>query len=653
MKRIKKRWIIAILFGILLFFIWINNTNLFADKSGTYKLLAHRGLAQNFDISKVESNTNTAAIIYEPEHPYLENTIESMQVAYDYGADCVELDIQLTKDKQIACFHDNTLEYRTDGTGTISDYTMDELKQLDIGYGYTADGGKTYPFRGKGVGLMPSLSEVFRTFPNKEFLLHIRSYSVETGEVLYSYLSKMSEEQIDRITIYGSKEPLEYLHEKMPTLRVMNKDILIKALLNYEALGWTGYIPECIKNKDLHIPLKYARYLWGWPNKFMERMDKANTKVILVKGDGEWSEGFDSLEEMSELPKGFTGYVWTNRIDKVSSCNENWFEMNRGDMKFHPGHYVAVVSDFNISDIKFLDEPAIIGVNKRYRWRDLEPSKDTYDFSLIENDLKYLSDHNKQLVVFLIDRSFVKRGAMPDYLSKYEFETDTGGFIPLRWNSEVKERLIKLGEEIGKKFDSYPNFEGVALQESALDMTEKETKKYEYSISKYRNALIDIIISFQKSMPRSHVFWYGNFISGDDKKTTNLRKVMDSIVPYGVIWGGPDILPYHKSYNERSYPLFEEYEDRLTLFSSAQDDSYRHYRNDLNHEVKEPIDEGGYLTMEDIFLFARDKLHIRYLFWNYFYEAKEGQRTYDDAVEVIKKYPSFNNTIGPLGSSGH
>lgn len=331
-----------------------------------------------------------------------------------------------------------------------------------------------------------------------------------------------------------------------------------------------------------------------------------------------------------------------------SSCDSNEYEMNISDMKFHPGHYVAVVPDFNVSEIKSLDEPGVIGVSKRYRWNDLEPAKDTYDFSLIENDIKFLADHNKQLVVFLVDRSFTKRGALPGYLSEYEFPTDTGGFIPLRWNPEVKRRLIKLGEEIGKRFDSNPNFEGVALQESALDMTKEESRKYHYSISDYRNSLIDIISGFQKAMPKSRVFWYGNFITKDDNKATNLHKIINSVEKYGVILGGPDILPYHKGYNERSYPLFDKYKDRLTLFSSAQDDSYRHYRNDLSHEVEEPMDEGGYLTMEDIFLFARDKLHVRYLFWNYFYEAEEGQRTYDETIEVIKKYPNFNDSIGPI-----
>jgi glycerophosphoryl diester phosphodiesterase len=43
---------------------------------------------------------------------------------------------------------------------------MTSLKKLDIGYGYTADGGKTYPFRGKAIGLMPTLTEVLQAFPD-------------------------------------------------------------------------------------------------------------------------------------------------------------------------------------------------------------------------------------------------------------------------------------------------------------------------------------------------------------------------------------------------------------------------------------------------------------------------------------------------------
>jgi glycerophosphoryl diester phosphodiesterase len=63
-----------------------------------------------------------------------------------------------------------------------NDYTMDELKKIDIGYGYTADNGKTYPFRGKGIGLIHSLSEALTQFPDQLFLIHIKRNDPKEGE---------------------------------------------------------------------------------------------------------------------------------------------------------------------------------------------------------------------------------------------------------------------------------------------------------------------------------------------------------------------------------------------------------------------------------------------------------------------------------------
>ena len=318
MKKLNKKYIVLAILGLLVLFLWINNTSIFTDKEGSYKLLAHRGLAQTFDISKVEWDTNTAEIIYEPEHEYLENTIASMKAAFDYGADVVELDIQKTRDGQLAVFHDYDLAMRTNGTGSISDYTMEELKQLDIGYGYTADGGKTFPFRGKGIGLMPELKEVLSTFPEKDLLIHLKDGDMETAKILWTYLEEKYQEDLSQITVYGGHEEMMYLREQNSSIRVLSKKLLKDALLKYELLGWTGYIPRELHNLELHIPLKYAKFLWGWPHKFVERMDSVNTRVVIVAGNGKWSEGFDTLDAIRLIPKSFNGYVWTNRIDVVS-----------------------------------------------------------------------------------------------------------------------------------------------------------------------------------------------------------------------------------------------------------------------------------------------------------------------------------------------
>lgn len=317
-NKIKKRRFLLGFICALVLFIWINNTSLFTDKTGTYKFLAHRGMAQTFNVSQVEWDTNTAKIIYEPEHEYLENTIDSMAISFEYGADIVELDVQLTKDGQLAVFHDYDLSMRTDATGYISEYTMDELRKLDIGYGYTADSGETYPFRGKGIGLMPELSEVLEAFPDKKLLIHMKDGNIETAMVLWRYLESMTEERKAQITVYGNEEGIAYLREQCETIRVLSVKRLKKALLHYELLGWTGYIPKEIHNMELHIPILYAKYLWGWPNKFVERMESVNTQVVIIEGNGKWSEGFDSLESLDNIPDGYTGYIWTNRTDVVS-----------------------------------------------------------------------------------------------------------------------------------------------------------------------------------------------------------------------------------------------------------------------------------------------------------------------------------------------
>ncbi|KKO53964.1 glycerophosphodiester phosphodiesterase [Paenibacillus sp. DMB20] len=306
-------------FVILFVFIYVNNTSLFTkERTAKPLLLAHRGLGQTFPMEGIESDTCTASRIYEPEHPYLENTIPSMKAAFEAGADIVELDIKPTKDGQFAVFHDWTLDCRTNAKGMVQDYTMDELKNIDIGYAYTADQGKTHPFRGKGIGLMPSLEEVLSSFPDNSFLIHIKSSDPGEGVQLAEVLSSLPKERLTRLTVYGGDEPIGMLKEKLPSIRVMSKASLKSCLVSYMGAGWTGYVPSVCRNTQLHIPEKFARLLWGWPDKFLNRMDAVDTRVIMVAGDGDWSEGFDSAQDLERLPDHYSGGIWTNRIDVIA-----------------------------------------------------------------------------------------------------------------------------------------------------------------------------------------------------------------------------------------------------------------------------------------------------------------------------------------------
>ncbi|MBM7552378.1 glycerophosphoryl diester phosphodiesterase [Thalassobacillus pellis] len=62
-----------------------------------------------------------------------ENTMPAFELAYHAGADGIETDVQLTKDRVPILIHDENLRRTTNGTGFVQDYTYDEIKRLDAG----------------------------------------------------------------------------------------------------------------------------------------------------------------------------------------------------------------------------------------------------------------------------------------------------------------------------------------------------------------------------------------------------------------------------------------------------------------------------------------------------------------------------------------
>lgn len=281
-------------------------------------LLAHRGLGQTFDLEGVENDTCTAERIHPPEHPYLENTLPSMRAAFDAGADIVELDIHQTKDNRLAVFHDWTLDCRTEGTGEVRDATLEDLQKLDVGYGYTADGGKTFPFRGKGVGMIPTLDQVLDTFGDRQLLIHIKGDDPSDGKLLAARLEQLPSERLEQLAVCCCNRSVAAAVAELPGLRAMSRASLTRCLGWYIALGWTSYVPSTCDGAQLHIPDKIGPWLWGWPHKFVERMEAHDTRVVVVKGSGGFSDGFDTSADLSDLPEDFAGVVWTNGIDKVA-----------------------------------------------------------------------------------------------------------------------------------------------------------------------------------------------------------------------------------------------------------------------------------------------------------------------------------------------
>lgn len=311
-----------ILGGLVLFAgaVYLINASWLAAPAnpGSPRIIAHRGVHQTYSRVDLDAETCTASRIDPPSHDFIENTLPSMRAAFAAGADVVELDVHLTPDKVFAVLHDWTLDCRTEGRGVTEETPWPTLKALDVGYGYTADGGKTFPLRGKGVGLMPRLEDVYAAFPEGSFLVNFKSRRVEEGKALATLLAADPTARRATFGVYGGSEPTQAALGAVPGLKGFDRTMLKACLLPYEAYGWTGILPGGCRNTIIALPIDYAPYVWGWPHRFLKRMRDAGSEVILVGPyGGDFSTGIDTPELVAKIPGGFDGYVWTNKVETI------------------------------------------------------------------------------------------------------------------------------------------------------------------------------------------------------------------------------------------------------------------------------------------------------------------------------------------------
>jgi glycerophosphoryl diester phosphodiesterase len=112
-----------------------------------------------------------------------ENTFEAFDLAVRLGADAIETDVRLSKDGTVFVFHDEETARLTGDPGTIEARGGAEVEALDAGFGFTQDGGRTFPWRGRGVAV-PRFEEALRRYPSMRFNVDAKSEDPRLAEAL-------------------------------------------------------------------------------------------------------------------------------------------------------------------------------------------------------------------------------------------------------------------------------------------------------------------------------------------------------------------------------------------------------------------------------------------------------------------------------------
>ncbi|QQE78890.1 glycerophosphodiester phosphodiesterase family protein [Alicyclobacillus sp. SO9] len=168
-----------------------------------------------------------------------QETLPGFRQAVKLGVDLLDLDVRLTKDHHFVLLHNPTVDATTNGHGPVSDMTLKQVQSLDAGYWMTTDGGKTYPFRGKGIHLM-SLTGFFKAFPHQQVNIEIKNDSYTAGSDLARVIA--ASHAANRV-IVGSfyQSPLDSFRKHLPTARTMlSKHEMIQAYV-WAHLGLEAY----------------------------------------------------------------------------------------------------------------------------------------------------------------------------------------------------------------------------------------------------------------------------------------------------------------------------------------------------------------------------------------------------------------------------
>lgn len=149
-----------------------------------------------------------------------ENTLYAFESAVETGADYIELDVQLTADKQLVVFHDKTIDRTTDGKGELSNYTYDELQEFSAGSWY----GKNGEFDDAKIMLF---SDVLETVGNDIMLnVEIKNHGnvKETAEKTVELIEEYHMEKSCYVTSfsYSALKTVKKLNPKIKTGLIAN-----------------------------------------------------------------------------------------------------------------------------------------------------------------------------------------------------------------------------------------------------------------------------------------------------------------------------------------------------------------------------------------------------------------------------------------------
>jgi glycerophosphoryl diester phosphodiesterase len=314
MKK-SKYFLIAVALVIVTLSL-INASWLAGRPEGRLTLIAHRGSGQPI-AADAPADCNAGQVKPGDHGNLIENSAGAITKAIGDGAGGLMLDVQASLDGEAMIFRDRNLECRTNGTGAVARRDLAYLRTLDIGYNYTSDGGRTFPQRGLGIGAMPTVYDVLRSYRTTTLIFDLAD--ARAADATVAAFRRAGVEIGPRHGFAGPPEARARLRQLTQAGFVLDRGASEACLAPYRKLGWLGIVSGHCNGTMLILPREGGWTLWGWPYRFMARMSGAGARFFIPGDgpeDGPWI-GLTEPEQLGEVPHDYTGMLLVEDMDNV------------------------------------------------------------------------------------------------------------------------------------------------------------------------------------------------------------------------------------------------------------------------------------------------------------------------------------------------
>lgn len=231
-------------------------------------------------------------------HDAPENTLAAVKLAWERGADAVEIDVRLSRDGRIVLMHDSTIRRTAGIDAKVAHLTLAELKSFDVGRWKGAE------WSGERI---PTLAEVLAALPEGKRLF----IELKVGREIVPELTRVLKESRlppERIAIIGSS--LRTLEAAKLALGGIPVYWIVSARQHPESGEWLPSVGSRIRRAT-------EAGLDGLDFKLAELIDGASVEQVRKAGLEFYVWTVNSPDEARRLRRAGVNGITTDRPEHV------------------------------------------------------------------------------------------------------------------------------------------------------------------------------------------------------------------------------------------------------------------------------------------------------------------------------------------------